>query len=139
VRDNQVLVAVMGGVERRGRWIPARRNNILACMGGAELDFREAQLGPGTTEVTIAAVMGGVSIIVPPGMAIDMGGVAIMGAFAHMSTGATQPQPNAPLLKINGFVLMGGVEVYVRRPGETARDARRREKQERKQGGSRVE
>ena len=37
---------------------------------------------------------------------------------------------DAPRLRINGFVLMGGVEVYVRLPGETARDARHRQRDE---------
>ena len=39
---------------------------------------------------------------------------------------------DAPLIKVNGFVLMGGVEIKVRLPGETKREARKRLKAERR-------
>jgi hypothetical protein len=131
VRAQQTLVAVMGGVERKGPWTPARHNQVFAMMGGAELDFREARMGPGETVVTIVACMGGVEIIVPPGMHVDANGVAIMGGFAHTSPPPT-PAPGAPILRINGFVLMGGVDISVRLPGERGADARKRERAERK-------
>src|SRR5688572_19065089 len=67
-RARQFLVAVMGGVVRRGRWSPAQRTFIIAFWGGAELNFREAMLPAGITEVTIVAIMGGAEILVPPGV-----------------------------------------------------------------------
>lgn len=130
VPESQTLVALMGGVERRGHWTPARRTQLFALMGGAMLDFREARLGEGVTEVDIFACMGGVEIIVPPGLSVDVGGTAIMGGFSHAAPSPTSP--GAPVLRVGGFVLMGGVEVKVRQPGETAKDAHRREREERK-------
>ena len=47
IRDSRTFLAFMGGVERRGNWKPARRNVVIAIMGGAELDFREVDLPPG--------------------------------------------------------------------------------------------
>lgn len=132
VREHQALVAIMGGVERRGTWVPAKRTYLLAVMGGGLLDFREVQLPPGTTEVTIVALMGGVEVIVPPGMNVDTGGFAIMGGFAHRHDFPPANDPNAPLLRINGFALMGGVDLQVRLPGETARDANSRMREERR-------
>ena len=128
----QNLVAIMGGVSRRGQWTPARHTHFYALMGGAELDFREARLGPGVTELTIIAWMGGVEIIVPPDLIVDAGGTAIMGGFdqAHESQGAPA---GAPVLKVNGFVMMGGVEIKVMLPGETRKDARRRKRKEKKE------
>src|SRR5688500_6174018 len=32
VRDSRTLLAVMGGVERKGRWTPARRNVVIVIM-----------------------------------------------------------------------------------------------------------
>jgi predicted membrane protein len=52
-------------------------------MGGAELDFREVDLPPGETEVFIICMMGGAEIIVPPDLAVDASGIAIMGGFEH--------------------------------------------------------
>lgn len=135
VRESQTLVAIMGGVERRGTWTPARRTVVIAFMGGAELDFRDARFGPGVTEVFIFATMGGVEIIVPPDLPVDTSGIAIMGAFEHRDQHMDRvpdADGDAPGLKVRGFVMMGGVEVSVRMPGESARDASRRIKAERK-------
>src|SRR5690606_34627709 len=57
VREQQVVVAIMGGAERKGSWTPARRNHVIAVMGGVCLDFRGASLAPGVTEVNVLAVM----------------------------------------------------------------------------------
>lgn len=135
VRESQTLVAIMGGVERRGNWTPARRTVIIAFMGGAELDFRDARFGPGVTEVFIFATMGGVEIVVPPDLPVDTSGIAIMGGFEHRDQHMDRigdADDDAPRLHIRGFVLMGGAEVSVRRPGESAKDANRRIKAERK-------
>jgi hypothetical protein len=131
VRESRTLLAFMGGVERHGRWTPARRNIVIAIMGGASLDFREVTLPPGQTEVFVFCLMGGAEIIVPPNLAVDASGIAIMGGFEH----ASSPRPadaNAPILRINGLCLMGGVEILVRYPGESAKDARERQREERR-------
>jgi hypothetical protein len=129
VRDSRTLVAFMGGVERRGSWAPARRNVVIAIMGGAELDFRELDLPPGETEVYIFTMMGGVEIIVPPELVVDASGIAIMGGFAHASA-PRDPAANRPVLRVSGVCIMGGVDISVRRPGESPKDARLRRKEE---------
>lgn len=131
IRESRTLLAIMGGVERRGRWVPARRNVVIAVMGGAELDFREVDLPPGQTEVVIFCMMGGVEIIVPPGMSVDASGFAVMGGFGHAAA-RPDPAPDAPTLRINGFCMMGGVDIHVRHPGESAKEARQRERAERR-------
>jgi hypothetical protein len=136
IREMQTLVAVMGGVERKGVWVPARRNQIFALMGGVGLDFREAKLGPGVTEVTVVCFMGGAEIIVPPDLVVEADGVAIMGGFEHRSANPQAVPPGTPVLKVNGFVMMGGVEITVRRPGETAKEARARRREEKRDRGS---
>ena len=132
IRDSRTLLAFMGGVERRGNWAPGRKNVVIALMGGADLDFRDVRLPPGETEVFIFAMMGGVDIVVPPDLNVDASGIAIMGGFGH-SSAARVEDPAAPVLRINGFCFMGGVEISVRRRGESSRDARLREKEERRQ------
>ncbi|HSJ24213.1 MAG TPA: DUF1707 domain-containing protein [Longimicrobiales bacterium] len=131
VRETRTLVAFMGGVERRGHWTPARRNLVVAVMGGAELDFREVDLPAGETEVVLFCFMGGAEIIVPPGLSVDANGIAIMGGFEHASPPRSS-EPDAPVLKLTGVAVMGGVEIVVRHPGETAKDARQRERDERR-------
>jgi len=133
VGEKEFVVAVLGGGSRRGRWTPARKNYAIAVMGGAELDFREAALGPGVTEVHVFSVCGGVEIIVPPGMQVETHGIALLGGFDHHGDALAAHDPNAPTLRITGFALMAGVDISVRHAGESARDARRRRRIERRE------
>ncbi|MEX0837037.1 MAG: DUF1707 domain-containing protein [Gemmatimonadota bacterium] len=133
VKDREIVVAVMGGNGRKGRWIPARHSVVMAVMGGAELDFRDAVMPPGVTEVQIYAFWGGVDILVPPDMHVESTGFAVMGGFDHAAEDAVEPSPGAPSLRITGIAVMGAVDISVRRPGETARDARRRRRLERRE------
>ena len=126
------VVAIMGGATRKGRWAPAQRTLVYTTWGGVELDFREAELPPGVTELTVCAVMGGVEILVPPGLAVDSDGVAIAGGFDQIGNASAPTSPDQPVLRIRGFTLMGGMEIKVRLPGESARDAKRRERDERR-------
>lgn len=132
IRDTQVALAIMSGNSRKGTWTPPRHLYAVAVMGGLELDFREARLPPGETEVTVFSLMGGADIIVPPGLPVRSNVVAIMGGFEQADQAPEDLPPDAPRLKINGFVLMGGVDMSVRLPGESARDAKRRRREERK-------
>lgn len=131
VAERQFIVGIMGGAERKGVWTPAKETYVVALMGGVELDFREARMPPGVTEVNIFAIMGGAEILVPPGVHVDMNGFALMGGFTQTGYAPPPTNPDAPVLRISGFALMGGVEINVRYPGERARDARKREKLER--------
>lgn len=133
VRDSQTVIAVMGGASRRGSWVPPRHLHVFAIMGGAELDFREARFGPGIVEVTIFALMGGVEITVPPGVHVEVNGVALMGGFDERASNTAPAPPGAPVIRIGGFAMMGGVEVRTRNPGESKGDARRRERLERRE------
>jgi hypothetical protein len=126
------IVAIMGGASRKGEWTPPERLNIYTLMGGAEIDLREARLPPGTTEINIYTIMGGTEIIVPPNLAVECDGVAIMGGFETLERSPDEPDPDIPRLKITGFCLMGGFEISTRLPGESAREARKRLKKERK-------
>jgi hypothetical protein len=65
-------------------------------------------------------------------MNVDTGGFALMGGFAHRNDPPPVSDPDAPVLRINGFALMGGVDLQVRLPGETPSDARYRQKEERR-------
>jgi hypothetical protein len=132
-RDQGFVVAVMGGATRRGRWTPARTTFAFALMGGTELDFREAVLPRGVTQVQVVTIMGGVEIIVPPGVNVESHGIGIMGGFD--SEGDQVHDPDAPTVRIAGMAVMGGVEITVRHLGESARDARRRRKAEAREGG----
>lgn len=117
--DRQQIVATFGrGAERRGRWAPSTQLSVVAVMGGVVLDFREAQLTAGVTDVNVLAVMGGVQIVVPPGLHVDSSGIDIMGGFEQVGAGRFPVDSSAPVLRIRGVALLGGVEIEELGPGE---------------------
>ena len=85
VRPRGFLLSVLSGTTRAGRWIPARKSFALGVLGGISLDFREAVLGAGVTGVNVLAVLGGVEIIVPPEMAVEVDGMAVLGGFEYQT------------------------------------------------------
>jgi len=105
------LVAVFGGVSRKGRWQPEPLTRILAVFGGADLDLREASLPGREITISAVAVFGGVSIIVPPEMRVIDNGTAIMGGREVSGDTDESAQPDAPVLRITGTCVFGGVDV----------------------------
>jgi len=124
----QTVYAIMGGVERRGAWTVPRRWRVIAMMGGAQLDLREARFPAGVIDLEVKAVFGGVQIIVPPGLAVEVHGTAIMGGFQNVNRSPAHPDPDAPLLRVHGIAIMGGVDITMRLPGENDRAAHRRQR-----------
>lgn len=133
VQDQNVVMGVFGAGVRKGHWRPARFNYAIGMFGGVELDFREAVLPP-LTEVRCFAIMGGVDLIVPPDVIVDTSGTGILGGFEHSAANQHAPE-GAPVIRITGVAVMGGVDVQVRQTGESARDAKRRQRLERKLQG----
>ena len=107
------VIAVLGGSSRKGSWEPPALLRVLALMGGVELDFREANLLEGETVVDVLAVMGGVTIVVPPDVDVEASGTGFLGGFGGVSNHAKET--NAPLLRIRGLAVMGGVDVKVKK------------------------
>ena len=120
------VFTVMGGHERTGSWIVPRQLKVVVIMGGAEIDLRDARFGAGITEIEIFVLMGGVNIIVPPGVRVESLGAAFMGGFELKAGDATALSPTHPVLRLSGLAIMGGVETETRYQGETAKEAKRR-------------
>jgi hypothetical protein len=127
-REGATMFAIFGGIDRRGTWTVPRRMRIVTIMGGANLDMREARFPPGVIDIEVTAMMGGINILVPPGLAVQMHGSAIFGGFADINRAPANPDPDAPLLRIHGLTMMGGVNVEMRLPGESERGARKRQR-----------
>lgn len=132
VPDTQTELALFSGRSRTGSWVPARKIRVYAFMGGVELDLREALFGPGEVHIQCVTMMGGIEIIVPPGVRVETGGAAIFGAFDEALEGMGPTPADAPVVRISGLAFMAGVEVHARLPGESGRQARRRIKSEKR-------
>ncbi|GAA1920783.1 DUF1707 domain-containing protein [Streptomyces sodiiphilus] len=106
-----VIKAGWAGAAKDGAWQVASRIVVHGSVGGAKLDFTQAQLGGRRLiEMRVSAGVGGVVVVVPQGWEVrtddidpGMGGV---------SNKVTDPgQPGAPVLHISGAADMGGVKV----------------------------
>lgn len=114
---SHLALAILGGTRRAGRWTPPSELVAVAIMGGVELDFRDAVLSEGLTEINCFTFWGGIEITVPPGVRVDSTGFALLGGFDQDAKLETNPGPDAPVIRVNGFALMGGVEIKVAEPG----------------------
>ena len=105
------MVAIMGGSHRRGRFRTVGSINAVAVMGGDEIDLRDAELEGGELTLNLFALMGGSNIYVPDSVEVEVGGFSFMGG--HEEVGSERPpRPNAPLIRIRVYALMGGATIY---------------------------
>lgn len=120
-RMTRWVVAVMGGNGRKGRWRTGSHVTAVAVMGGCEIDFRQAEFESDEIVVTAVSIMGGISIIVPEGIAVEMTGFPIMGG-KNLKVADVPVIPGSPRIVVRAFPVMGGVDVRskpVRTPKET--------------------
>ncbi|MFG2679075.1 DUF1707 domain-containing protein [Streptomyces sp. NPDC048392] len=133
-------VAVMSGFQRKGRWTVPRRFNSFAFWGGGDIDLREADFADREVVINCVAVMGGMNVIVPPGVEVIVRGIGIMGGFDHREEGVPG-DPGAPRVVVTGFAFWGGVGVerkVTRAERQRLKEERRQEKLERRQERDRV-
>jgi hypothetical protein len=133
VRPLQTIRGFMSATTRTGSWSVPRHIRIKAMMSSTVLDFREARFPPGPVDVQIRGIMSSVEIIVPPGLAVETDGSAIMGTFDDITRAPAHPDPEAPLLRIHGLAFMSAVEVKMRLPGESERQHHQRQRLESRQ------
>jgi hypothetical protein len=103
------IVAVFSGAERRGRWLIDPETNVVAVFGGVELDLRQAVLSRREVTINIVAIMGGVNLTLPPGVRVTNAISAIFGGTSLPSEDTIDPE--APVIRLTGFALFGGVSV----------------------------
>ena len=103
-------LAIMSGSELKGDAVVADQLSATAIMGGVEIDLRYARFTAPELTINCVAIMGGIEVIVPPEVAVEVGGLAVMGGFGGRRTSGSQ-QPGVPKVHVTGLALMGGVEV----------------------------
>lgn len=103
-----LLLAIMSGFERRGRWNVPKRLTSVAVFGGGVIDLRYADFTAADVEIHSYSIFGGQTILLPPELNVDVRGVGVMGAFDHVGD---EGSPGAPHITIRGFSLWGSVGV----------------------------
>ena len=101
------ITAILGGFERRITTPDFRGGEVTAVMGGCTLDLRGSSI-EGEAVLNVFALMGGITMKVPPDWTVAINGTPIMGGFDEKTIAA--PHNNKRLI-IRGYAIMGGVEV----------------------------
>jgi len=105
------MVAVLGGSHRRGRFRLQSAVNVVAIMGGDDIDLRDAELDGGEVTLNVISIMGGSNIYVPDTVEVELSGFSLMGGDNEY--GARRlPRPGAPVVRIRSYNLMGGSNIY---------------------------
>jgi class 3 adenylate cyclase len=115
-------VSIMGGSQRKGRWRLREKTTAVAVMGGCHLDLRQAEVEGGEIVINAVAVMGGIEIIVPEGIEVELGGIAIMGGKDARRIKAVPTLPGSPIVRVRAFAFWGGVTVRSK-PSQSRRSA----------------
>jgi hypothetical protein len=106
----RTVIAVMSGAKRMGAWVVPQRMRAFAFWGGVVLDLREARYQSGESVIRAFAIMGGVQIIAPEDVYVDVTGIGIMGGFGESRSNAVS-KADAPVVRVKGFAFWGGVMV----------------------------
>jgi hypothetical protein len=104
-----LLLALMSGFERRGRWNVPKKLTTFTLWGSGVLDLRYADFTSTEVEIHAYSIMGLQNILLPPEVNVEVKGRGVMGNFDHDVLG--QGTPGAPTVEIRGFSLWGGVGI----------------------------
>jgi hypothetical protein len=113
---SMLLLALLSGFERRGRWYVPRKLTTFTFWGSGVLDLRYADFTSTEVDIHAISIMGVQTILLPPEVNVEIHGHGVMGGFDQSVLG--QGTPGAPKVNIRGFALWGGVGIKrkARRP-----------------------
>jgi hypothetical protein len=119
-RDTRWHVSPIGGINQRGHWRVPERTIVISIIGGVDVDLGEAELAAATVEITKISIIGGVEARVPAGMRVEISNFSILGGRDVKLEGP--PSPDAPVLHIRSFSIIGGIRVRESRRRKRRRD-----------------
>jgi hypothetical protein len=112
-------IALKSSVRRAGRWRVPDRYTTVVYKGGGWLDLRAAELsGPVTTFVTVA-YKSRVTILVPPGVRVEMTGFGVTQGLADEEDPGYRLPVDAPVIHVRGLAYKGTVEITTRPPAKS--------------------
>jgi hypothetical protein len=104
------VIAILGGADLRGRCHVGPRTSVVAVMGGTDVDLNDAVFDAREVVLNVFCLMGGVEIRVPEGVHVVDEVTAILGG-ADSDGPAVEPPVGAPVVRVRGVAIMGGVDV----------------------------
>jgi DUF1707 SHOCT-like domain len=115
----RLAIALKSSVRRGGRWRVPEKYTAVVYKGSGWLDLRAADLsGPVTTLVAVA-YKSQVTILVPPGLRVEMTGFGVTQGADEDDPGYRLPA-DAPVIHVRGVAYKGTVEITTRPPERRA-------------------
>lgn len=103
------IVAIFGGVKKNMLSKSFKGGDVVAFMGGAEINLTQADFN-GKIKVDCFNMFGGTKLIIPADWEVQSDVVAIFGGVDDKRPPATNPAPNK-ILYLDGTCLFGGLEI----------------------------
>ena len=119
------VTALLARERRQGRWVVPESFPVTAFFGDVVLDFRQAVLQSKRVTIHVTAIAGQVRLIVPPELAVEMGGRSILGVRAVRGRQAAQTPPKG-VIEIRTLTFGGSVKATTVRPPRWRAGLRRR-------------
>jgi class 3 adenylate cyclase len=116
-------VAVMSGHSTKGRWRLGGRTNVVAVMGGCDMDLRRAEIDGPEVVISAVAFWGGVKITVPEGFDVELRGFSFMGGRSLRLRDVPRV-PGSPRIVVRAFSCMAGIDIRSR-PNRSGRQIAR--------------
>jgi|SRR5262245_35279538 len=106
------IVGLLGGGNRTSTANPFRGGDLVAIMGGGQVDLRRAVIPPsGQAIIDIVSIMGGFEIIIPESWVVDDRTMPIMGGVGNETRPALTAGGSPPTLILRGMMFMGGINI----------------------------
>ncbi|MFJ9338042.1 DUF1707 domain-containing protein [Streptomyces sp. NPDC101733] len=110
----ETVVAVCSSAARKGRWRPGAHTRAVSVMGDITIDLTEAVFEQQVTEINVTCVLGNVEVLVPENVTLRGYGSGVLGNFEVRGTGHGATDPQAPVVIVRGFALLGNIEARPR-------------------------
>lgn len=108
-RNREEITAILGGTTNKNTSKDYEGAKVTAVMGGAELDLSHAVVKKSAV-IDVFVVMGGLELRVPQDVIVKSRAAYLLGGMED-KTSPTSKTDDAPVLYIDGTVLMGGIDI----------------------------
>lgn len=109
--DRSYMVAVLGDSKRTGRWRVEGPITAVAVLGDCRIDLRSAVIPTRTVRIDAVAVLGDVLVLVPPGVDVELTGVALLGDKVLRLDPADRTVPGLLTVRVHATAVLGDVKV----------------------------
>jgi hypothetical protein len=109
-RRRRWSLSLIGDLILRGRYRLPERTYFLTGAGDASLTLSAADLQARVSTVTVIGLFSDLRVQVPPGIDVEVGGIALMG-HRHIAADSAPAVSGAPLIRLRLITLIGDLRV----------------------------